>query len=109
MRTIISGLAFTAALVLVPAIAQSAPTAPQTMPPGPSTVMQAPAPVQANPNSTDPGDDVICKKYPPVTGSLVGARKVCKKKKDWDREAFEASKDLQRMQEYTPTGTAAGQ
>ncbi|MDF2495856.1 hypothetical protein [Sphingomonas sp.] len=35
--------------------------------------------------SADPADKVICKRFQRI-GSLVGSDRVCKPKRDWDRE-----------------------
>lgn len=50
-------------------------------------VAQAPgaAPRNAGESATDPQDKVICKRFA-ETGSLVGSYRVCKTKREWERE-----------------------
>ena len=45
-----------------------------------------------------PGDETICKRLPPPTGSRIGDRKVCKPRKDWEsseRDAGQVTREVQ--------------
>jgi hypothetical protein len=73
------------ALLAVPALAETPAAAPQASPP-------------------DPNDDMICKTYPPPTGTLLGARKVCKTRRDWkemNQAASDYARDLQKSSTLT--------
>jgi hypothetical protein len=54
---------------------------------------------------TSDADTIICRKLDPPTGSLIGERKVCKTKAEWDAIRKEAQGDLDNASRTTGAGS----
>ncbi len=54
-------------------------------------------PPTAAENSSGP-DTVVCKNFPPPTGSRIGGRRICHTEREWEQLQFEAQQALKRFQ-----------
>lgn len=92
-------------LLAAPSFAEEAtPAAPaQGQPPA---VQQTPS-ATTTPPATENPDEVICKKFPAPTGTLLGKRRECHTKREWDQLAAQQPQlpvELQKATEQVPTG-----
>ena len=106
IRTLVLGTSF--ALVASMNAASAADTTPpptpatQETPSGtttPATPETPPTTDPANATEKKPGDEIVCRKEPPATGSRIGARKICRTAREWiaiQAEARAVTEDLQR-------------
>ncbi len=77
----------------------SSPTADVPVVPMPTPVKMAfGADGKAKEKAADYDTKKVCKKFPPPTGSRLGPRKVCRTQAQWDSEAREKDKEMDRMQ-----------
>jgi hypothetical protein len=78
------------------AFASNPPPAPPAPPSPPTGDVAPPPPAPAAPPSTqttekDPLDEIVCKKEEATVGSRLGARKVCKTRRQWRDEKRDAT------------------
>jgi hypothetical protein len=82
---LLSGVAFASD----PAPAPPSPPAPPAQSEAPPSPPETPAPPATQTTEKDPRDEVVCRKEEGTVGSRLGARKVCKTRRQWrdEREA----------------------
>lgn len=47
----------------------------------------------------------VCKKFPPKTGTRLGARKLCKTQAEWERERWERKADIDTARQRAMSGS----
>lgn len=93
------GLVFVAfAASVAVAAAEPATQSPQTSEPATTPTHPATQPSPASSEQDADLDKVVCKKVT-VTGTLIGAKKVCKKKREWAQIERDSQEALRRSQD----------
>ena len=90
-----------AALCTMPlaALGQAAPAV------APPVVATAPVAAGTSSDQASDLDTVICKKYPPPTGSHLGAKTVCDTKRHWQASQATSQEDLSKLQKSASPGS----
>ncbi len=95
----LSALTAVSALFLSGAAFAEEPATPETPAAPPATQGEtpaatpatAPAPATTQPAEKDPLDEIVCRKEEATVGSRIGARKICKTRRQWRDEQRDAT------------------
>lgn len=49
-------------------------------------------------DTSDPGTTIVCRRYPPPTGSRIGVRRICRTEAEWNRADAENRQVVEREQ-----------
>jgi hypothetical protein len=103
---------FIAALLLIGSAAAQAPTTADVTPTSaasPQPTSSAPSPQQPTSSAPSPQsaatpdaylNRIVCREYPPPTGTRIGARKVCKTAHQWQIEDNALKADQESVREH---------
>ena len=99
ISSIASVFAFLAALPLAAFAQDSQATSPS----------KAPIPAATTSDQTSDLDTIICKKFPPPTGTRLGSRTICDTKRHWQELQEQSRQELEKLQNRgAPAGPGAG-
>lgn len=99
--SVIRAVAVAGAFVVTVGIAAADPG--QVQQPDQSQQNQTPPPPQPATPPKDPMDEVVCKKEEATTGSRLGARKVCKTRREWKQIQDDARRMMQDADQASGT------